>query len=1115
MWYSSPGSNNMTQSLLIGNGRMGAIVPGGVAQDTLILNENSLWSGTANLSGGYSLGTSGAFGSYQMFGSLVLNLPSHTNSAGYVRALDIGTGIATVDYTNNGVAFHRELFCSAPDQVMVMQLTANSNAAYAGSIQLTDAHSTTTSNTANGLMFSGALANAEKYEAQVVVTNSGGTLTISGGKVTFTNCNSLTIRVALGTDYVMDYSKSYHGNNPHTNVLAQATAASAKTFSTLETAHTNDFTALFNRVSIWLGDAPSARTNLPTDQRITTNATSDDDTWMEQLMFQYGRYLMISSSRGGLPMNLCGLWNDNNNDSYSYWGDDYHSDINIEMMYWQAEVANLPECFDPFSNWLQSQIPAWRYVTTNASTSINNGGYGYGFGGTNGWTTRTSHNINGGQGWNWIQSGNAWYCMHLWEHYAFNGDTDYLRNVAYPAMKETCQFWQQHLQQIGSNTNGLPVTTLVATNGWSPEHGPWENGVSFDQELIWDVFNNYQQACAILHTDAVYSATVSNLQANLLVPGVGSWGELREWLYNPDSQTDDHRHTMHLVGVYPGHQFTSDQTSALAAAKVGLLARGDTGDSAAEWAHAWRIPLFARMLDPVDAHHKLALYCGTVYPNLVASLGGIPQLDGSCGVTAGIAEMLLQSHEGRIALLPSLPTNWPAGSVTGLRARGGFTVDMFWTNGWLTAATIHSVSGTNCAIQYGSQTIQTNIPLGGSVQFTPTGVSPGEPWGLQACAGDGFVNLSWTAPAGAASCNVYRSTVSGGEAGPPIATGLLAAAFTDTNVTDGQTYFYTVTAINPALGGESPPSVEASTKPIYATTSTAYQSAMLAAAPAVWWRLNETNGALLYDSIGSRNGTNAGAVVLGVAGPRPPDFLGFEMANTAAQFANGTANSWINVPALNLNTNTVTITAWIYPTGATADYAGVCFYRSGGTVAGINYGGSVGANAGMIGYTWNNDQNTWNWTSGLTPSANQWSFVVLVVQPTSAIMYLVTTNGRQSATNTYAHPNQGFSGTGTIGTDAYDAAGRAFNGLIDEVAVFNHALTPAQIQSLFANGNQLSQANVGMQKSGANLSLTWPQGTLLQSSNLAGPWSRASASASPLVVAPTNGAVFYRVLLKQ
>ena len=441
------------------------------------------------------------------------------------------------------------------------------------------------------------------------------------------------------------------------------------------------------------------------------------------------------------------------------------------------------------------------------------------------------------------------------------------------------------------------------------------------------------------------------------------------------------------------------------------------------------------------------------------------------------------------------------GAVTNLNipATGGDTQPSSIT------AYLQLAAGNTNTLTFGNAT-------GLAPNFDKIVVSRGTPAGFVAVAGDGVVNLSWTASASSASFNIYRGTTSGGESA--FVTGLTTIFFADTNVVNGQTYFYTVTAINPALGGESPPSVEASAKPRYATTSTAYQSAMLAAAPAVWWRLNETNGALLYDAIGSRNGTNAGAVVLGVAGPRPPDFLGFEMANTAAQFANGTANSCINVPALNLNTNTVTITAWIYPTGIASDYAGVCFYRSGGTVAGINYGGSVGSNTGMIGYTWDNDQNTWNWTSGLTPPANQWSFVALVVQPTSAIMYLVTTNGRQSATNTYAHPSQGFSGTGTIGTDAYDAAGRAFNGLIDEVAVFNSALTQAQIQSLFANGSQLDSVQVGCQRAGANLNLTWPQGTLLQSTNVTGPWSRASTSASPLVVSPTNNVMFYRVFLK-
>jgi len=237
LWYNQPGTDNLTQGLLIGNGRMGAVIPGGVASDTLILNEDSLWAGTANLSGGYSLGASGSFGDYEMFGSLVLNLPTHTNPTGYVRALDISTGIATVDYTNNGVEFHRELFCSAPDQVLALQLTASSSAAYTGSLQLVDAHSTTTTPTASGLMFSGALANGEQYEAQLVVSNNGGNVSFSGGAVNFTNCNSLTVLVALGTSYVPDYSRNYQGANPHASVLAQATAASAKSFATLEAAH--------------------------------------------------------------------------------------------------------------------------------------------------------------------------------------------------------------------------------------------------------------------------------------------------------------------------------------------------------------------------------------------------------------------------------------------------------------------------------------------------------------------------------------------------------------------------------------------------------------------------------------------------------------------------------------------------------------------------------------------------------------------------------------------------------------------------------------------------------------------------------------------------------------
>jgi hypothetical protein len=285
---------------------------------------------------------------------------------------------------------------------------------------------------------------------------------------------------------------------------------------------------------------------------------------------------------------------------------------------------------------------------------------------------------------------------------------------------------------------------------------------------------------------------------------------------------------------------------------------------------------------------------------------------------------------------------------------------------------------------------------------------------------------------------------------------------------------------------------------------------MLAATPVAGWRLNETNGSTTaLDSAGGHNATYGSAVLSGVAGPRPPDFLGFEINNTAAQFVANATNSWITTPALNLNTNTVTITAWIYPVGSQAASAGLVFYRSGSTVAGMNYNG-----AGTdLGYTWNNDSGSWSWSSGVQPPPNRWSFVAVVVQPTKTVVYLINTNGAQRATNVLTQPIQAFAGSGTIGTDTSSTA-RVFNGVLDEVAVFNYGLTSAQIQQLYDNGQQLPQVQLGTQLIGGNMNLNWPQGTLLQSTNLSGPWSAISNALSPFAVTPTNAAGFFRVLLR-
>lgn len=382
--------------------------------------------------------------------------------------------------------------------------------------------------------------------------------------------------------------------------------------------------------------------------------------------------------------------------------------------------------------------------------------------------------------------------------------------------------------------------------------------------------------------------------------------------------------------------------------------------------------------------------------------------------------------------------------------------------------------------------------------------------GLVASLVNGQVTLTWNGLAGATSYNVYRGTNSDAEGTTPIATDLTSPTFTDTNVNTWETYYYTVTAVNPVLGGEGPPSAEVSVVVRGATSSTAYEKTVSAANPVAYWRLNETNGTIAYDCVGVYNGTYGSAAVLGAIGPRPPDDLGFELTNTAVEVVNGVSNAWVTVPALNLNSDTVTITCWLKPIGVQAPWAGVFYCRGGSTVAGLDFGGTGTA----LNYTWNNDPGTYGWSSGVTPPIGVWSFAALVVQPTQATIYLGTTNCLTSAVNTYNHPPQPFEVSSEIGTDTYSSLSRAFNGMLDEVAIYNTALTPAQIQQLYENGFQLAQVQVGIQQSGENLTLTWPQGTLFQAPNLNGPWTPVTGVTSPYNVNPSVAQTFYRVRLQ-